>query len=82
MTLVGLTWNDDPYPLLGGPLNKFTPDLPGIIESSDLDNTIISVMKGAVVPGAQNNIGQKRVARVDSLIIIVLNATQPISLLV
>jgi len=45
---------------LGGPLNKFESELLGKIENSDLDNTITSVTKEAVVPGAGNNIGQKK----------------------
>ena len=45
--------------VLGGPLNRLEPDLPGIITSSDFDNTFTSATKGATVPIEGNNIGQK-----------------------
>ena len=62
---MGFIWSPDganfraSISILGGPLNKFVLDLPGIIESSNLDNIMTSATKEATVPGLGNNMGQK-----------------------
>jgi len=45
--------------VLGGPLNKLEPCLPGIIESSDLANTFRPATKEATFTILGNSIGQK-----------------------
>ena len=45
--------------VLGAPLNRYEPDLSGIITNSDFVSTFTSTRHGATFPTAGNNIGQK-----------------------